>query len=173
MNYFSIFICVVLRLIPHPVNVSPIGSLALFNSKKYGIIQGILVALLAMMISDIFLGFSFASPFVYLGFISYALFGYFKKLNPVAAVMLGSVSFFLISNFGVWVGPWYPHTLSGLITCYINALPFFRNTLVGDLVIVTILSIVFNLLTKLNFNLNLKEEYRWVKSLRVASLKKR
>jgi hypothetical protein len=173
MNYFSIIISVILRLIPHPVNVSPIGSLALINSKKYGMIQGILVALLAMLISDIFLGFSFASPFVYLGFMSYAFFGYFKKLNPVAAVTLGSSAFFLISNFGVWIGPWYPHTLAGLVSCYVNALPFFRNTLVGDLVIVTALSVALNLFSKLNLNFNLKEEFQWVKSSKAVSLKRR
>jgi hypothetical protein len=52
----------------------------------------------------------------------------------VAAALTSSVSFFLISNFAVWVaGNMYPHTYSGLIVCYTAAIPFFRGTLESDL----------------------------------------
>ncbi len=47
--------------------------------------------------------------------------------------MTGSVLFFVLTNFGVWaVGTFYPKTMSGLVTCYVVAIPFFRNTLAGD-----------------------------------------
>jgi hypothetical protein len=47
----------------------------------------------------------------------------------------GAVIFFVVSNFGVWLqSGMYPHTLAGLADCYTLALPFFRNTLTGDLV---------------------------------------
>jgi hypothetical protein len=50
------------------------------------------------------------------------------------ASIAGSVVFFLISNFGVWVaGRLYPVTMSGLAACYVAALPFFRNSVLGDL----------------------------------------
>jgi hypothetical protein len=44
-----------------------------------------------------------------------------------------AISFFVISNFSVWV-EWhmYPKTLSGLAACYIAALPFFRNSVVSE-----------------------------------------
>ena len=45
---------------------------------------------------------------------------------------LGSLQFYLISNFGVWTGTMYPHTLAGFVTCYVRALPFFGFTLAGD-----------------------------------------
>ena len=47
--------------------------------------------------------------------------------------MSGSLVFFVVTNLGVWlVGDLYPRTLDGLVTCYIAAIPFFRNTLAGD-----------------------------------------
>src|SRR5436190_44221 len=50
------------------------------------------------------------------------------------AALAGSVGFFVVSNFAVWaVWQMYPKTLAGLGACYVAALPFFRNALVGDL----------------------------------------
>ena len=55
-------------------------------------------------------------------------------MGVLGASLAGSVVFFLVSNFGVWMG-WkmYPATVGGLIDCYVAALPFFRNTVLGDL----------------------------------------
>jgi len=131
--YLSLVICVVSRLIPHPVNFTPLGSLIYFNARKSSLVKGIALAVLAMVITDIFLNFNFASLAVYLGFITYALFGRIKKLHPIIGVTFGSISFFIISNFGVWLGPWYTHDLSGLVSCFVNALPFYRNTILSDL----------------------------------------
>ncbi|MBV8208183.1 MAG: hypothetical protein JO041_15465 [Acidobacteria bacterium] len=56
-------------------------------------------------------------------------------MRLVAASAVLSLSFFVLSNFAVWAaGTMYPHTLSGLFTCYTLALPFFRNTAAGDLI---------------------------------------
>ena len=54
--------------------------------------------------------------------------------------LAGSVLFFVWTNFGVWAF-WnlYPHTLEGLVACYTAAIPFFRNTLLGDVVYSTAL----------------------------------
>lgn len=129
-----LFLGVISRLIPHPANFTPVGALIL-NSSKNKPWHGVFLAVSIMIISDIFLGFSFASPFVYLGMASYALFGKIlnKKFGVLLAPVLGAISFFLISNFGVWLGPWYEHSLNGLISCYILALPFFQNTILGDI----------------------------------------
>jgi hypothetical protein len=46
----------------------------------------------------------------------------------------GSVVFFIVSNFGVWLtGTMYPMTFEGLLACFSAAVPFFRNMLFGDL----------------------------------------
>jgi hypothetical protein len=52
------------------------------------------------------------------------------------AVVLGPTSFFLVSNFAVWIGSdMYPHTLPGLGTCYVAALPFYQNDLLSTAVV--------------------------------------
>jgi hypothetical protein len=53
-----------------------------------------------------------------------------------AAALLGPTSFFLLSNYAVWVGGMYPHTLGGLGACYVAALPFYRNDLISTAVVV-------------------------------------
>ena len=61
--------------------------------------------------------------------------------------LAGSVLFFIVTNFGVWTfsAVTYPHTLAGLASCYVAAIPFFRNTVIGDLVYVTSLFGAFEL----------------------------
>jgi hypothetical protein len=57
-----------------------------------------------------------------------------KPLPVLGAALTGSVSFFVVSNFGVWTATaMYPKTLAGLTTCYAAAIPFFRRGLEGDL----------------------------------------
>jgi hypothetical protein len=51
-------------------------------------------------------------------------------VRVAASALLGPTSFFVLSNFAVWVGSaMYTHTLDGLVTCYVAALPFYRNDL--------------------------------------------
>ena len=55
-------------------------------------------------------------------------------LRIAGAGLASAVVFFLVSNFGVWAtggGTYYPHNAAGLIDCYVQAIPFFRNTLVS------------------------------------------
>lgn len=59
----------------------------------------------------------------------------FSPLRIGASALIASVSFFLVSNFAVWI-VWrdmYPKTLNGLMACYVAGLPFFRNAVVSDL----------------------------------------
>lgn len=171
--YLSLIICVVARLIPHPANFTPLGSLILLNSKKSSWKTGVALAILAMIITDLFLGFSYSSLFVYAGFALYAFWGQIKKLNPVLTVTFGSISFFLISNFGVWTGSWYPHTWQGLVSCFVNAIPFYRNTLISDLVFTTVF-LALGYAYKIFANkFHIKEELVWVRNLKVAISKKR
>ena len=132
-------IAVVLRLIPHPPNVAPIAAMALFGgvylNKKYALI----VPLIALFISDLFLGFYSAMPYVYCSFLLTGLIGIWLRMhksftNVILASFVSSTLFFLITNFGFFLSnDLYPRTLSGQIEAYVMALPFFRNTLLGDL----------------------------------------
>lgn len=57
-----------------------------------------------------------------------------SPLNVLGASFGSSIIFYLISNFGVWFGSLqYTQDLTGLIGCYIAALPFFAYELCGTL----------------------------------------
>lgn len=141
MAIFFIIAAVILRLIPHLPNFAPIAALALFGgtylNKKYAL----LVPLGAMLVSDYFIGFaSFPVTFsVYFSFFLIGLIGLWLRrhknlANIIGATLAGSILFFLITNFAVWAAtPWYPKNWVGMSQCYILALPFFRNTILGDL----------------------------------------
>lgn len=56
-------------------------------------------------------------------------------LRIAGAALISSLVFFTVTNFGVWAfDSLYPKTLPGLVACYVAAIPFFRNTLLGDLI---------------------------------------
>jgi hypothetical protein len=59
----------------------------------------------------------------------------------LASCLACSLAFFLVTNFTTWaVTAWYPRTAAGLWSCYVNALPFLRYTLAGDLFATTLFS---------------------------------
>lgn len=130
---FFIMIAVWFRLIPHLPNFTPVTSLALFSGlmlKRKWLSIG--VPLVAMILSDLVLGFSSISMWVYLGFASITMIGWFLDKMNTKSILLSSLIFFIISNFGVWMLD-YPHTIEGLVMCYTLAIPFFGYSIMGDL----------------------------------------
>ena len=143
-----VLVAVLMRLLPHPPNVAPITAVALFAGtffdKKH---WAVLMPLLAMVFTDIFLGFSMITPVVYLSFLAITAVGVvFKKMN-VGTVLLSSLVFFLLSNLGVWV-LYYPITVEGFVTCFTLAIPFFINSLLGDVFFSTLLLFGYRFATK-------------------------
>lgn len=136
-----IILGILLRLLPHPPNFAPITALGLFGGvylqKKYAFI----LPLTALLISDLVIGFyGTMMLFVYGSFILSGLIGLWVKkhktvTNVFLASLLSSILFYLITNFGVWLmsHSYYTKDLTGLLQSYILAIPFFRNTLLGDL----------------------------------------
>ena len=129
-----------LRIVPHPPNFTPIGAMALFSGVYLRRRPLALVApFAAMLLSDSVIGFHSGIPFVYASFALIVLLGWSAisriAVLPIAgATIASSVLFFIITNFGTWLlGGIYPHTWAGLGACYIAAIPFFQNTLAGDL----------------------------------------
>ena len=143
-----ILIAVLFRLVPHLPNVTPITAAALFSGvyfkdKRYAFA----IPLAAMLLSDIVIGFYWISIFVYIAFALVSLIGIvFKKMN-IKTVLLSSISFFIITNLGVWLLS-YPKTLQGLTECYTLAIPFFRYSLIGDLFYSAILYFGFEFVSK-------------------------
>jgi len=118
------------RLIPHPPNFTAIGAVALFaGARLKPRILGILVPVLAMFLTDLFLGLHTGMGWVYVSLLPLCLMGFWIQPNQPAKVLgfgvLGSVVFYLLSNFGVWYGsPIYSADYAGLLACYIAGLPF-------------------------------------------------
>jgi len=136
-----IVIAAALRVAPHPWNFTPVGAMALFSG---ALVRDRRLAfafpLLALFAGDLFVGFYKPGVMlmVYASFLLSVLIGFLARkrrslLRIAGATLLGSVQFFLITNFAVW---WllnsYPKTSAGLAACYLAGLPLFGNTLAGD-----------------------------------------
>jgi len=95
---------VLTRLVPHLPNFTPVTAIALFGglyiSNK---ILAYALPLIIMFISDIFLGFSSITLFVYSGFMLVTLIGTLRKKSNILTIFMGSLSFFIVTNFGVWL----------------------------------------------------------------------
>jgi len=153
MAFIFIALAVFVRIIPHisaldhlPYlpNFTPIAAVALFSgfylNKKYSL----LVALLAMLVSDLIIGFyspsvmaSVYSSFILIGLLGMWLRKHKNAGNLLMVTVFSSALFYLVTNFAVWAFPgsfmMYPKTWQGLMECYIMGLPFLRNTAMGDL----------------------------------------
>jgi uncharacterized protein DUF6580 len=147
VSYLYVAAAILLRLAPHPWNVTPLGSMFLFGGATFkSRAASLLVPLAALMLSDLFVvtvvwggRYDWYTPYTWIAFLLVGLIGWLLRgrmtgLNVLAASLAGSIVFFVVSNFGVWLnGLDYPQTREGLVECYIAALPFFRNAILGDL----------------------------------------
>lgn len=154
--FILILLAAALRLAPHPWNFTPVGAIALFSGAMVRDRRAaFLFPLLVMFATDAIAGFNKLSPLVYASFLlSVAIGRLLSEKRSVAriggAILLGAIQFFVITNFGVWafLGS-YPHTLAGLLGCYLAAVPFLWNTLASDALYATVLFGAFALIEHL------------------------
>jgi hypothetical protein len=141
-----IIIGIILRFLPHPANFSPITAIALFGGVYLSRKIAFIIPIVVLIVSDIFIGyyeFSLMAS-VYASFLLIVGLGFWLKNhkkwhNIIGCTIFGSLLFFIITNFAVWaLTPWYTKTITGFIQCYLMALPFFKNTFLGDLFFVPI-----------------------------------
>ena len=152
----AILAAAALRLVPHPPNFTPIGAMALFSGAYLGRRGAVaLVAPLgALFLSDLVLGFYRGMPTVYFSVALIVIIGWMalRRVSPIrvgGAAIASSVLFFVLTNFGTWLSSgFYPRTLAGLEACYIAAIPFFQNTVAGDLFYAAVLFAGFALLER-------------------------
>jgi hypothetical protein len=141
-SYFFVLVAALTRILPHPwFGFTAVGaSLLVFGARRSP--KLFLLPVLALAAVDYYLTvFAYNYPFHiqdylvtwawYLGacWIGYACLRKRTSAGRVIGAALGSAtSFFLLSNFAVWAGSViYPHTASGLATCYVVGLPFYGN----------------------------------------------
>lgn len=154
------------RLLPHPMNFSPVEAIALFGG-AYFAARGwaVAVPLLAMLVSDLILGatlggiyweymtgLSFWSVYLCIALSTVMGFGLRGRVGAGRVLgysLAGSVLFFVVTNFFSWYGgTLYPQTFEGLVACYVAAIPFFQNTVFGTLFYAAVLFGGFELLRR-------------------------
>ena len=137
-----ILFAIALRLLPHPPNFSPIGAIGLFAGCYLSLKRFWIIPIVALFVSDFVLGFyhPISMLSVYLSFGISALLGSFflkDKITPfriTGTAIFSATQFFILSNLGVWIsGLIYPMNITGLISCYVMAIPFYGNTLLSEL----------------------------------------
>ena len=131
------------RMIEHPLNFTPISAMILFGAahfnKKW---QVFLVPLFATLISDLWISGGYFNVWIYGSYFLIIIFGMmlYKSRVSVSNIIGGAIGssliFFIVSNFGVWMHPLY---MKSLMACYIDAIPFYQNTLAGNIFYSTIL----------------------------------
>lgn len=148
--YLLIVLAVLSRVVPHPWwNFTAVGAGLLFFGARRPL-REMALPVLSLMATDFYLTvFTYHYPWhtsaylitwawyaavVVLGWI--LLSRQVTVTRVIAAPVLASTSFFLVSNYAVWAGSTlYPHTFGGLGACYVAALPFYRNDLLSTTLI--------------------------------------
>ena len=149
-----IFLVSLTRIYPHPPNFTPILALAIFGgaflpNKR----TALFLPITAMFLSDLVIGFHSQIFAVYGSIILLSYLGNIieKKSirNLTIAGISGSLFFFIVTNFSVWLGGnLYPLNIDGLIQCYIMAIPFFHNTLISTFIFLAVLFTGYSLIEK-------------------------
>ena len=146
------------RLIPHPANFAPITAMAVFGAIRFrSRWAAAITPLLALLLSDLVREVLYRNGLsrdwgLYRGmWVVYGTTALIARVGRLAygtrspaiiavTTLAGSCVFFLVTNFAVWAGDsLYPHTAEGLAACFTAAIPFFRNSLLGDATYATIL----------------------------------
>ena len=155
-----VLIAALSRLLPHPPNVTAVGAMALFGGAYLtNRLFAVLLPLISLFLSDLilnnvvyaafnngqFVWFYDGAIWIYSAVALTVLIGLTlaKKINSqsvLVASLVCSTLFFLLTNFGVWQsGLMYPKTMTGLAACYTAAVPYFLNSLIGDVTFAAVL----------------------------------
>jgi hypothetical protein len=144
---FIIAVLAIYRVLPHPPNFTPLMAAALFAGAHFADKRlAFLLPVLSMLLADLIIGLHATLPFVYIGMTRAVALGimirHLRGVRPVVlAALAGSLSFFILTNFGTWlVSPeLYSRDWGGLTAAYIAAIPFYQNSLLADIVFTAIL----------------------------------
>ena len=150
-----IFALAIFRLMPHLPNVSPVAAMALFGGAYFADKRmAFIVPFLALFLSDLVLGLHNSMIFVYAGFALTVAIGFLLKnrvtiTNTAFATVISSLLFFLLTNLGAWMtSGLYARSAEGLMQAYVAGIPFFQNSLLGNLLFVAVIFGGYHLLQK-------------------------
>lgn len=135
------------RFIPHPPNFTSLLALSFYVPALLGL-RYIPALLICFAITDVVIGYHSGTFFTWGSVFTIGIFSiYFSNnlLSRVSGALLGAVMFFVITNFGVWTSGMYGYNFSGLVSCYILAIPFFAYSLISTIVFSFLIEIGFKL----------------------------
>lgn len=147
------------RVVEHPPNFTPVLAIALFAGAYFSHRRwAFLVPITALIASDVVLSvtmgheyFTLMRAVIYASVILITCAGFWMRSGVNiwklgVSTLGGAILFFLVTNFVVWAqGHLYPLTWEGLVSCYVAAIPFFRNTLASTAVYAALFFGVFEL----------------------------
>jgi hypothetical protein len=141
------------RFISHPPNFTNLIALSFYVPVIFGI-RFIPLVIFAFAITDFFIGFHSSLFFTWgsvaiIGFMSYNL-RHNIKLR-ITGAFLSACLFYIITNFGVWLGGSYAYTLEGLMASYTFALPFFYSTVFSTLAYSILIELVLKLCSEAGY----------------------
>lgn len=155
MQNFKIIICVLItlsasRFIPHPPNFTSLIALSFYVPAFFGL--GYLsVVVISLAITDLIIGFHSTILFTWGSVILIGLYSkYFldSYMHRISGALIGAILFYLLTNFGVWLGGSYGYNMIGLFNCYILALPFFGYTLISTALFSCVIEILYSIYKK-------------------------
>jgi hypothetical protein len=149
--YLLLLVAVLSRLLPHAgwLNFTAVGGALLYFGARRSW-REMLAPLAALIAADYFLTvYTYQYSFHWQSYVpTWAWYLMAMALGRIllksrttfvrvaSGTLLGPTSFFIVSNYAVWVGGWmYPRTLGGLATCYAAAVPFYRNDLLSTAIV--------------------------------------
>jgi len=146
MQYIFLVLAALLRLIPHPYNITPIPAIGLFAGSWCDRRIAWLMPLIPLLIGDLVTGGynPLVMIFVYTGIAASALVGRLFLLHKrsftrfAGAITVNALVFYLLSNFPVW-WVYYQHSITGLVECYVKGIPFLGYSMLGDSLFVTLI----------------------------------
>jgi hypothetical protein len=150
--FLVIVACAALRFAPHPADFSPVFGALIFSGMAFPRWRGLLVPMSVFILTDIFV-----TPLVYHVHIGWTqgivwlalaavvttgrlLHGHLTVRRGVLVTWLAPTLFWIIANFGVWLGgTLYPRTSAGLTQCYAAAIPFYKHAVVSTVLVGTVI----------------------------------
>lgn len=146
MNFFKkviviFFLLALMRLIPHPPNFTSSIALAFYIPMFFGSTL-IPIVVFSYVFTDFYYGFHDTIFFTWGSLVVIGIFATWIKNNLTFRIfgsLTSAVIFFIISNFGVWISGLYGLDFTGLLKCYLLAIPFFVNTLVSTFLFTVII----------------------------------
>lgn len=143
------------RFIPHPPNFTSLLALSFYVPALIGR-KYIPAVILSFVITDLFIGFHQLTFFTWGSVLLVGLISKFfhsSSKRRIFGSLIGVLIFFVVTNFGVWLGGSYNYSYEGLVTCYTLAIPFLINNIVATMICAIILELIYQIFYKNYFSI--------------------